>query len=583
VSRVPHRITRREFVRASTLSLGAIGVLPGDKLSMFAPATRHYERTQRHVAPVDLTIARTPIVVAGRRAEAVAINGSVPGPTIRLREGDEAVIRVTNALHEPTSIHWHGIILPNAMDGVPLVTFPGIPAGETFEYRFPIRQAGTYWYHSHSGMQEQLGHYGAIVIEPAKGEEVAADRDYVVQLSDWTFEDPDSVMSHLKKMGGYYNYQRQTLVSLFGGHDGSLKDRLSWGRMRMDPTDLADVTSATLHYLVNGRSPDAPWSGRFNAGERVRLRFINSGAATFFDVRIPGLPMTVVQADGQPVEPVTVDEIRVAIAETYDVIVQPKEDRAYAVFAETLDRSGYTLGVLSPRDGLVPDVPERRPRRRRSMMDMGMAMGGSAMPGMSGMKGMAEMPGMEHAGHGKAGAPSGEVRHGPDGHGPGNSMVPQVTSPRLDDPGIGLGADGWRVLAYSDLRSVAPTFDERDAERDLELHLTGNMERYMWSFDGRKYSDARDPIPIGLRERVRITLVNDTMMEHPIHLHGMWMVLENGAGERQPRKHTVNVKPAERVSVLVEPDEPGKWAFHCHILYHMETGMFRVVEVPAHG
>jgi CopA family copper-resistance protein len=577
VSQTPRRPTRRDFIRTSAAALGAVGVIP----RVLRGAPTDAEAVSGGVLPpatvVDLKVGHAPIVVDGRRATAVAINGSVPGPILRFREGDDAIIRVTNTLPETTSIHWHGIILPNGMDGVPQVTFPGIPAGTTFEYRFPIRQAGTYWYHSHSGMQEQLGMYGAIVIEPATGDGIAADRDYVVQLSDWTFEDPDATMAHLKKMGGYYNYQRQTLVGFLGGHDGSLQDRLTWGRMRMDPTDLADVTGATYQYLVNGRAPGDPWTARFRPGERVRLRFINSGAATFFDVRIPGLPMTVVQADGQPVEPVTVEEIRVALAETYDVIVQPRDERAYAVFAETLDRSGYALGVLSPRDGLVPEIPARRPRPRRSMMDMGMAMGSAAMPGMP------DMPGVSHAGHAMDGAAARDVPHGPDTHGPGNSMVPEVTAPRLDDPGIGLGSDGWRVLTYRDLRSAAPTLDERDAGRDLELHLTGNMERYMWSFDGRKYSDARDPIPIGLRERIRITFVNDTMMEHPIHLHGMWMVLENGAGERQPRKHTVNVKPAERVSVLVEPDVPGRWALHCHILYHMETGMFRVVEVPAHA
>ncbi|MEA3247071.1 MAG: copper resistance system multicopper oxidase [Gemmatimonadota bacterium] len=577
MSQPPRRASRRHFIFTTAAALGTLATIPRGLRASALARTTPGRGTEPRITRVDLTVGHAPIVVGGRRAMAVAVDESVPGPTLRFREGDDAVIRVTNTLAEPASIHWHGVILPNGMDGVPQVTFPGIPAGTTFEYRFPIRQAGTYWYHSHSGMQEQLGVYGAIVIEPSAGDGIAADRDYVVQLSDWTFEDPDAVMAHLKQMGGYYNYQRQTLLGLLGGHDGPLRDRLPWAKMRMDPTDLADVTGATYHYLVNGRAPDDPWRGRFIPGERVRLRLINSGAATFFDVRIPGLPMTVVQADGQPVEPVTVEEIRVAIAETYDVIVQPREERAYAVFAETLDRSGYALGVLSPRDGLVPDIPARRPRPRRSMMDMGMAMGSTAMPGM------ADMPGMSHAGHAMGSTAAPDVPHGPDDHGPGNSMVPAVTAPRLDDPGIGLGGDGWRVLTYRDLRSAAPTLDERDAGRDLELHLTGNMERYMWSFDGRKYSDARDPIPIGMHERVRITFVNDTMMEHPIHLHGMWMVLENGAGERQPRKHTVNVKPAERVSVLVEPDVPGRWALHCHILYHMETGMFRVVEVPAHA
>lgn len=573
VSRDPFRPNRREFVQASALAVGGLAGL--DRLlPPFVHAagglTRHAPGGGRPV-PVDLSVGKTLLRIGDRSAAAVTVNGSVPAPLLRFREGETATIRVSNTLSEDTSLHWHGIILPNAMDGVPQVTFDGIKPGETFVYEFPLRQSGTYWYHSHSGMQEQLGVYGPLIIDPIAPDPFAFDREHVVLLSDWTFENPHHVMANLKKMGGYYNYQRRTVADLFRAGDAGLSNRSEWGRMRMDPTDIADVTGATYTYLMNGRSPGAPWTGLFRRGERVRLRLINGGAATYFDVRIPGLEMTVVQADGQNVEPVTVGELRIAIAETYDVIVQPTEDRAYTVFAETMDRSGHALGTLAPREGMRGPVPERRRRPMRSMMDMGMAMGGGAMAGMTGMSAA------DHAGH--AMPSTGSVPHGKDRHGPGNAMIPDVTQPRLDDPGIGLGEDGRRVLAYRDLRSTTAATDEREPAREIELHLTGNMERYLWSFDGKTFSQAPDPISIGLGERVRVTFVNDTMMEHPIHLHGMWMVLENGTGEFQPRKHTVNVKPAERLSVLVEPDVPGKWALHCHIMFHMDAGMFRVVEV----
>jgi CopA family copper-resistance protein len=522
---------------------------------------------------IDLTIGRTDIEIDDRRATAVTINGTLPGPLLRFREGEDATLLVHNALDEDTSIHWHGIILPNGMDGVPKVTFDGIPPGETFTYRYPVRQNGTYWYHSHSGLQEQLGVYGPMIIDPAEPEPFGFDREYVVMLSDWTFEDPYNVLANLKKMGGYYNFQRRTVADLFKSSDAGLGDRLRWGRMRMDATDIADVTGATYTYLMNGIPPVGNWTGVFEPGERVRLRFINGSAASYFDVRIPGLPMTVVQADGQNVRPVIVDEIRVAVAETYDVIVQPTRD-AYTIFAESMDRSGFASGTLAIRTGLTAPIPDRRPRPVRTMADMGMDMSEMDMGGEP----MADMPG--HAGHGM---PVGEppVPHGPDKHGPGNAAVPEVTRRRLDDPGIGLEDVEHRVLLYSDLRCVVPNRDTRMPQREIELHLTGNMERYMWSFDGKKFSQAGDPIPFGLGERVRVTLVNDTMMEHPIHLHGMWMELDTGAGTDNPRKHTINVKPAERVSFFTTPDVPGKWAFHCHILYHMDTGMFRVVEVTS--
>lgn len=531
---------------------------------------------------IELRIAETPFGFGGRQGVATTINGSIPGPLLRVREDEEVVLRVTNALKEDTSVHWHGLLVPFDMDGVPGVSFPGIKPGETFTYRFRTRQSGTYWYHSHSGLQEQTGVYGPIIIEPVAPDPYRWDREYVVMLSDWTFANPHRVIDRLRKKPGYFNFARNTVLDLVrqsaSREPMALGDRLAWGRMRMDPSDLADVSGYTYTYLLNGLPPGGNWTGVFRPGERVRLRFINAGAGTYFDVRIPGLEMTIVQADGQNVQPVTVDEIRIAIAETYDVIVQPPphSDQAYTIFAESMDRSGYARGTLAPREGMAAPIPARRPRPGRTMADMGMA---HDMPGME-----------EHAGHampemepGQKLAPPGAVPaplpHGPDRHGPGNAMVPMQTRSRLEEPGIGLGEDGRRVLRYTDLKSLEPFYDQRAPEREIELHLTGNMERYLWSFDGKSYSQAREPIPFTFGERLRLTFVNDTMMEHPIHLHGMWMALENGHAGQLPRKHTVNVKPAERLSVLVTADAPGKWVLHCHILYHMEMGMFRAVEV----
>lgn len=589
--------SRRKFLNSSF----ALGMLTGlDRLVPGYARSEGLEPPRRPASAAttyDLTIGEASLNIGGRTARATAINGTVPGPLLRFREGDDVTLRVTNTLDEDTSIHWHGILLPFGMDGVPGVSFPGIKPGETFVYRYPVEQAGTYWYHSHSGLQEQTGVYGPIIIDPAEADPHPYDREHVIVLGDWTFENPNEVLRRLRKSPGYYNYQRRTLVDLFrdtgdgAGLGAKLKDRFSWGRMRMDATDIADVTGATYTYLMNGRAPGDNWTGLFSPGERVRLRFVNAGAGTYFDIRIPGLKMTVVQADGQDVQPVTVDELRVAIAETYDVIVEPKEDRAFTVFAESMDRSGYARGTLAPREGMSAPIPERRQRPLRSMADMGMDHGGMEMgedaEGMdqAGMPGMdhAGMPGMAMAGAADQLAPPGlvpeTVPHGDDSHGPGNAAVPMQTRSRLHEAGVGLGEDGRRVLLYTDLRALSPNPRLAPPEREVELHLTGNMERYMWSFDGKEYSDAPEPIQLKLGERVRLTLVNDTMMEHPIHLHGMWMELENGNGAYIPRKHTVNVKPAERLSALVTPEDLGPWAFHCHILYHMDMGMFRVVEV----
>ncbi len=559
--------------------------------------------------PIDITIASYPFHVGGRTGSAIAMNGSIPGPIIRLKEGEDALIRVTNDLAESTSIHWHGIILPPDMDGVPGVSFAGIPPGETFTYRFPVRQSGTYWCHSHSGGQELLGLYAPLIIDPIDSEPFTYDRDYVVLLSDWSFESPGEIIDNLKKQSSFYNYQRRTVGDFINdahadGLRASMADRLEWGRMRMDPTDFADVTGATYTYLLNGLTSTTNWTGLFQPGEKVRLRFIDAAAMSLFDVRIPNLKMTVVQADGQNVKPVLVDEFRIAPGETLDVIVDPTE-QAYTLFAEALDRSGCVRGTLASQKGLTAPIPPRRPRSLRTMADMGMAHEGIGLAGggHGGMKmdsppepaGMKTDVTSEH-GNMKMGDPAKEQGahlglqgpslsgtaprpHGPDNHGSGNSAVPKLLKSRLDEPGTGFENTERRVLVYTDLKSLTPGLDRREPEREIELHLTGNMERYMWSFDGKKYSEAKTPISFRYGERLRLILVNDTMMEHPIHLHGMWMELENGAGDHKPRKHTISVKPAERLTVAITADAPGKWAMHCHLLLHMDMGMFRVVEV----
>jgi CopA family copper-resistance protein len=625
-------LTRRDFMRAA----GAAGLITGlDALrpayAWSAPASLAggaslQPRMVGDDAVYDLVIDRTMIAIAGRRASAVTVNGTVPGPLLNLYEGQNAVLRVHNRLDEDTSIHWHGVLVPRAMDGVPGVSFPGIRARTTFEYRFPLQQSGTYWYHSHSGLQEQSGHYGPMLIHPTGGYPQKFDREYVIVLSDWTFEDPYRVLDHLKKQGSYYNYQRRTVVDFFRdiGRDGfmpTVRERLMWLQMRMDPTDILDVTGSTYTYLMNGMAPGSNWSGLFKPGERVLLHFINAASDTTFDVRVSGLPMTVVQASGQWIQPVETDEFRIANAETYDVIVTP-EARPYTIFAETTDRSGYAKGTLTTQEGFNAPVPERRKRPLLVMGDMGMAMSG--MSGMGGMAGMdtsgsknppatsmpgmdmssakpsdASTPGLSPAAGDRAkyavagisrtsglrppGTLPGTVEHEPGTHGPENSAVPMQVGTRLSEPGSGLGNDGWRVLVYTDLKALTPRADFRAPDREMEIHLTGNMERYMWSINGEPFTQDMPPMRMNYGERIRLTMVNDSMMNHPMHLHGMWMELENGHGELIPRVHTVNVKPAERLSLLINADAPGRWAFHCHILYHMETGMFRVVEVSEPG
>lgn len=544
----------------------------------------------------NLAVSEFPISVNGRRTRAIGVNGSVPAPLLRMREGDDITINVTNQLKADTSIHWHGILLPFQMDGVPGLSFPGVRPGETFTYRFPLKQAGSYWYHSHSGLQEQVGHYGPIIIDPKGADPVAYDREYVLMLSDWSFEDPHRIFSKLKKHSETYNDQQRTLGDFFrdaarNGLGPTLSDRAMWGEMRMSPRDLADVTASTYTYVINGRSTADNWNGIFTPGERVRLRIINAAAMTIFNVRMPGLPMTIVQADGLNVEPLETDEFQIGVAETYDVIIQPPEGRAYAFVAESIDRSGQAVATFGPRPGMRAEAPALRPVPTLAMKDMGMDHGGMDHGGMNhgGMDhGSMDHAAMDHAamGHGTsaadphaghsmtAAAAAPAVRMGP-----GVASLTAAPISRLEEPGIGLDGLPHRTLRYAQLRSLDRNPDVRPPGREMEIHLTSNMERYMWSFDGVKFSEIEAPIVFREGERLRMTLVNDTMMPHPIHLHGMFFELVNGGGDHAPRKHTVIVKPAEKLSIDITADAVGDWAFHCHLLYHMHAGMMQVVSV----
>lgn len=523
---------------------------------------------------IQLNVGHSMWPVDGRHGHAVTINGTVPGPLIRLREGQTARIAVRNDLHEDTSIHWHGVLVPFQMDGVPGLSFPGIRPGETFQYEFPVVQSGTYWYHSHSGLQEQEGHYGPIIIDPKGPDPVGFDREYVVVLSDFAFLHPHEIFRRLKQQPGAFNFQRQTVAGLLAGRDQSLEERQQWAAMRMDPTDVSDVTGSIYTFLMNGHGPKDNWTALFGPDERVRLRFINASAMTIFNVRIPELPMQVVQADGQHVKPFETDEFQISVAETYDVIVRPTGDRAFTLVAEAADRSGMARGTLAPRAGMAAAVPALRERPLATMRDMGMDMGGMAGMGSSAMEGM-DHGSMEM--RDSANAPQVAL-------GPGVQMIAPMPMDRTNEPGQGLENAGHRVLVYRDLEALEPNPDTRAPSRSLELHLTGNMERFMWSFDGERFSEVTAPIPFRHSERVRVTLINDSMMAHPIHLHGHFFELLTGHPGRQPRKHTVNVAPGGKVSFDLTADAPGDWAFHCHMLYHMHAGMFRVVSVrPLEG
>jgi CopA family copper-resistance protein len=642
-------LSRRRFVQG----LAAGGTLLGMGMS---PRLSYADQMRARMGPqilsgsrFDLVYSPTPVNFTGKDRFATAINGSVPAPVLRWKEGDTVTLNVTNNLAEDTSIHWHGIILPSSQDGVPNISdgFKGIPPGETFTYRFPLIQNGTYWYHSHSGFQEQAGAYGAIIVDPKEPEPFSYDRDYVVVLSDWSDEDPNAVYAKLKKLSHYYNFRERTVSEAVAeieekGWSGFWANRGMWNQMRMSDRDISDVTGYTYTFLMNGVTPADGWLGLFKRGERVKLRFINAAAMTFFDVRIPGLKMTVVAADGQYVEPVSVDEFRIGVAETYDVLVEPHDDRAYSVFAQAIDRSGYARGTLTPDPSLLADVPSMDPAPTLTHGDMGMAMDhsmhdmsamGDAEPSMVGMdhsqhdmsamgNGDPGMAGMNHSQHDmsakgdgkpamgamKCGAGMMKMDHsqhnmgtmgqarklvmgaGPAGYGsaqtvsyddvrmgPQVDMIADAAKYRLDDPGVGLRNNGRRVLTYADLFRLGPTDDPREPEREINLHLTGNMSRYMWSMNGIKFADA-EPLPLKFGERVRINLINDTMMNHPIHLHGMWSDLETGEAKKIPRKHTVIVQPGAMLSYLVTADAMGGWAYHCHLLYHM-PGMFRKVVV----
>lgn len=574
--------SRRDILKGIAIS-GALASLGMSSRSAWAQA-RSSQPTMLTGTDFALSIGNAPMSITGALRPTTTVNGSLPAPILRWREGTTVTLRVANQLPVTTSIHWHGILLPAGMDGVPGFSFPGIAPGETFTYRFPVKQSGTYWYHSHSGFQEQTGLYGAIIIDPAKPDPIQADRDYVVMLSDWTDEDPERVFTKLKQMSDYYNYQQPTAGDFLRdvhtlGFAKAWEKRRMWNQMRMNPTDLLDVSGATLTYLVNGATPADNWTGIVRAGERVRLRLINGSASSFFDVRIPGLKMTVVSTDGQAVEPVTVDEIRIGTAETYDVIVQPQDDRAYTIFAQSMDRSGYARATLAPREGMQGEVPALDPKTWLSMSDMGMdSMGG--MSGMAGMGDMKDMPGMAGMDMSHMAGMDMSSMKGMDmsSHNPAQDMVAMSPSTALDDPGPRLRDNGRKVLTYSQLHTIGGPLDQREPTREITLHLTGNMRRFIWGFDGKKFSEA-EPIRLKYGERVRITLVNDTMMAHPIHLHGMFSELETPDGEFQVRKHTIVVQPGKQLSYLVTADALGRWAYHCHLLYHMEAGMFREVVV----
>lgn len=567
--------TRRRFVEG--LAAGGLAAAIGlPRISAAQPVVVQTPVEKSHVVPeltgnvLDLVIGEQRVNFTGRLRTAITVNGSLPAPILRFREGDKLTLRVCNTLEEDTSIHWHGFILPANMDGVPGLSFHGIHPGETFTYEFPLKQSGTYWYHSHSAMQEARGLYGAIIVEPETPDPFHYDREHVVLLSDWSDTDPHKILLNLKKQSSYYNYHQRTVGDFFRdvktkGFAAAWADRKMWGQMRMTPTDLADVSAAAYTWLVNGTTPASNWTGLFKPGEKIRLRFINAAAMTYFDIRIPGLKMTVVAADGQNVQPVDVEEFRIGVAETLDVIVEPLA-QAYTVFAQSADRTGYARATLATAAGMSAAIPALDPRPLLSMADMGHDMSG-------------DMSGMDHSMHGM------EMQSHPasENKNPGVDMQAMMPMARLDDPGVGLRESDRpgvtrRVLTYADLKSAFPDPDGREPSRDIELHLTGHMERYVWSFDGIPFASA-EPLKLQYGERVRLILVNDTMMEHPIHLHGMWSDLEDEDGNFLVRKHTISMPPGTRRTYRVTADALGRWAYHCHLLMHMDSGMFREVRV----
>ena len=656
-------LSRRRFVTGLAMGSAALGLGLGSNLS-FGAANRRSAPQVLTGNQFDLSIGYQTVNMTGRERIANTVNGSLPAPVLRWKEGDTVTLRVKNNLAHDSSIHWHGMILPSNMDGVPGLSFDGIKPGDTYEYQFDVNQSGTYWYHSHSGFQEQSGVYGAIVIDPKESDPVAYDRDHVVVLSDWTDEVPEKVYAKLKKRSHYYNFRERTAGDLWRdikekGVGATWNERAMWNQMRMSETDIADVTGYTYTYLMNGMTPEDGWKALFNKGEKVRLRFVNAAAMTIFDVRIPGLKMTVVASDGQNIEPVTIDEFRIGVAETYDVVVEPSDDSAYTIFAQSIDRSGYTRGVLTPDESWTAEVPEMDYAPVLAHRDMGMSHGShgshanhgsgdhsnhGANHGAMNHAGMdhskhqemdhSKHQGMDHSNHagmdhskmdhsqhagmnhggmdhskmdhskmhsgpgpidhskmdhsmnhggpqlGKAGfGTNSDIKHTETMFGPHVDMRAEMMQNGIDDPGIGLrdhqARYGRKVLTYAEIRNLTPTIDTREPEREIQLHLTGNMSRYMWSMDGIKFADA-EPLMLKYGERVRIVLVNDTMMTHPVHLHGVWSELETNEPNYIPRKHTIMVQPGSSVSYLVTADAKGKWAYHCHLLYHM-PGMMREV------
>jgi CopA family copper-resistance protein len=598
---------RRNFLTTSLgagAALGASGLtpawaLPASKGNMGIPALTGTN--------FDLEVSKFKTRINGRETMAIGVNGSVPAPLIRFREGDDITLNVKNTLDTDTSIHWHGLLVPFEMDGVPGVTFPGIKPGKTFQYKFAVPQNGTYWYHSHSGLQEQVGHYGPIIIDPKDADPVKYDREYALVLGDWIYSDPNKLFAKLKKNAESLNFNQPTISDTKG-----LKGM--WGAMRMSPNDLVDVGGETYTYVINGHSTADNFDMVFNPGERVRIRIINAAAMTLFNVRIPGLPMTVVQSDGLNVRPIETDEFQMGVAETYDVIVEPIEAKPFAFVAESIDRSGQVVATLAPRPGMRAQAPKLRKVPSLTMKDMGMdhsSMGGTSCMDQSTMKDMDSQPAdkMDHAAMGHdMGTMNGDKMGGMDNAAPNHPVMGQGPNPngpavqlakieadikvgpgvvnvaamptnRLDEPGIGLLDVQHRVLTYSQLRSLEPNPDTRKPGREIVVHLTSNMERYMWSFDGVKFSEVTESIKFIEGERLRLTLVNNTMMPHPIHLHGMFFDVVNGGGNHMPRKHTIIVKPAEKLSVDVSAEHVGDWAFHCHLMYHMHAGMMQVVTV----
>ena len=579
-------LKRRSLLKAATIAGGAAAL--ADLFPAWAKSGSHglhaLARQSGVVSgdAIEVSIGQSSFRLGKKIGHAYTLNGTLPGPLVRLREGQTVKLTVRNTLQEDSSIHWHGMLLPFQMDGVPGVSYPGIAPGESFTYEFPMRQHGTYWYHSHSHMQEAMGLYGALIVDPAGKDPIAYDREHILVLSDWSFTHAHTNFKKQKQKAGYFNKRKQTMAGLASGKDQPLSERAMWGQMLMDPTDIADVTGAYYHYLINGHDSLGNWTGIFKPGERVRLRIINAAAMSNFNIRIPGLPMTVVASDGLPLTPVETDEFQIAVAETWDVIIEPKVGMAYGFIAEAIDRSGQCRATLAPQMGMTAPIPALRERPLLTMKDMGMdhGSGGGDMAGMDHGSGGGDMAGMDH---GMGGMNMRDPSVAPQVKmGPGVASLAPMPIDRNAERPTGLEKVPHRVLTLSQLRALEPNPDQRKPSREIDVHLTANMERYMWSMDGVKYSEKTEPLPFRYNERVRVNLINHTMMPHPIHLHGHFFEVVNGQNGQYPRKNVVNVLPGAKVTFDFTADAMGDWAFHCHMLMHMHAGMFRVVTVRHH-